>query len=138
MFAPTDTAFILNGIGNKYKTEEWSQHLVNIVTYHVTSSTIKSSDLKLGPILMLNGEEARVTSLSPPMLNNAYSSSPAAVVNPFDIEGSNGVVHSIDAVLKPACVTKSIAEIIAGDPNYSVLYTLITAADLNGTLQGEG
>jgi Fasciclin domain len=138
VFAPTDTAFVLDGIDDKYISAVWIQHLSDIVSYHVTSTTIKSSDLQFGPLIMLNGEVARVTSLSPPTLDNIDSTSPVAIVEPFDIEGSNGVVHSIDGVLKPTSVTNYITDIIAQDENYSVLYTMILAADLNVTLKGEG
>ena len=138
VFAPTDTAFILDGIDDKYLSEAWMEHLVDIVSYHVTTETIMSSDLQFGPLVMLNGEIARVTSLSPPMLDNVDSTSPVAIVKPFDILGSNGVVHAIDGVLTPSSVTKYIADIIAEDENYSVLYTVILAADLNETLKVEG
>jgi transforming growth factor-beta-induced protein len=138
LFAPTDTAFILDGIDDKYISEAWIEHLVDIVSYHVTNSTIMSSDLQFGPLIMLNGEIARVTSLSPPMLDNMDSTSPVAIVEPFDIQGSNGVVHAIDGVLKPTSVTKYISDIIAEDENFSVLYSLILLADLNVTLKGEG
>jgi transforming growth factor-beta-induced protein len=138
LFAPTDTAFILDGIDDKYFSEAWIEHLVDIVSYHVTNTTIMSSDLQVGPIGMLNGEIARVTSLSPPMLDNMDSTSPVAIVEPFDIEGSNGVVHAIDGVLKPSSVTKYISDIIAEDENYSVLYSMMLAAELDVMLQGEG
>ncbi|CAB9521159.1 beta-induced protein ig-h3 [Seminavis robusta] len=132
LFAPTDTAFILNGIDDKYTTADYSQHLMNILTYHVAYGKITSSDLTLGPIMMLNGEEAQITSLSPPMINDAH------IVTPFDIEGNNGVIHSLDSVLKPSCVTDSIVDIVSQDQSFSILYTMITAADLIGTLQDQG
>ncbi len=57
---------------------------------------------------------------------NTYSTvPPAATVNcarmvSVNQHSNHGVVHSIDKVLQP--VTKSLAELITSDPQFSILY----------------
>ncbi len=57
---------------------------------------------------------------------NTYSTQPpAATVNcarmiSVNHHSTRGVVHSIDKVLQP--VTKSLAELITSDPQFSILY----------------
>lgn len=57
---------------------------------------------------------------------NTYSTvPPAATVNcarmvSVNQHSTRGVVHSIDKVLQP--VTKSLAELITSDPQFSILY----------------
>jgi uncharacterized surface protein with fasciclin (FAS1) repeats len=64
-----------------------------------------------------------------------------------DIEGSNGVIHVIDAVLIPGAdemamedeaMEPTIVDIAVADGRFETLVTALTAADLVDTLQGEG
>ncbi|CAB9497922.1 beta-induced protein ig-h3 [Seminavis robusta] len=132
LFGPTDDAFAaLNGAADKFTTPEFSEHLVDILTYHVIGAKVTSADLVDGPVAMVNGEDASVTA-SPPMINTAN------IIAPFDAEGSNGVVHSTDAVLLPTSVTSDIVDIAAGADAFSTLVDLVTTAGLVDTLKGEG
>merc|ERR1712194_890755 len=51
---------------------------------------------------------------------------------------SNGVVHVIDQVLLPTSITSNIVDIASGAAPFSTLVSLIVAADLAETLNGEG
>merc|ERR1712194_175765 len=51
---------------------------------------------------------------------------------------SNGVVHVIDQVLLPTSITSNIVDIASGAAPFSTLVSLVVAADLAETLNGEG
>ena len=57
-----------------------------------------------------------------------------SIVNPFDLEGSNGVIHSIDGVLMPP---KNLVQ-TAIEAGYNVLAAGLVAAGLDDDLQGQG
>lgn len=133
VFAPTNQAFTdLAGAADKFTTPAWSAHLSDILLYHAAGGQVMAADLTLNQVLsMANGGTANITSLEPPMIKNAN-------INPADVPASNGVVHVIDAVLLPTSVTSNIVEIASGAESFSTLVSLVDAADLVGTLSGEG
>lgn len=98
VFAPTNDAFaaLPEGTLDNLLKPENKQQLVDILTYHVVSGAVRSSDLSDGMTApTVNGapitvsiQEGRV------MINDAM------VVTP-DVEASNGVVHIIDEVIMP-------------------------------------
>ena len=117
---------------NKYFEEEWTSHLIDILTFHVASGNITSGDLVEGaPVPMLNMESANITSLDPPMINNAVIEAP-------DLVASNGVVHVIDEVLLPFSAINSIADVAIAEEDFSTLTSLLGLADLVDTLAGDG
>ena len=61
-----------------------------------------------------------------------------ALVVITDIEASNGVIHVIDAVLLPPEPVGSIVDVALADDRFETLVAALQAADLVGTLQGEG
>lgn len=133
VFAPTDDAFAaLPESAAKYTTPEWSAHLTDILTYHVVSGKVMSTDLALDAnVTMVNGGTTTITSLDPPMINTA-------TINPADVEATNGVVHVTDQVLLPTSVTSNIVDIAVGAEDFSTLVDLVVAAGLAETLSGEG
>jgi len=56
-------------------------------------------------------------------------------VTAFDIMASNGVIHVIDRVLKPA---DNIIEVATSDDNFSILVEALTRVNLTDTLSGDG
>ena len=124
--------FRFGSVNPKYLEEQWASHLVDILTYHVTTGSVTSDMLTLGmPVNMVNMESARITSMTPPMINQATISGP-------DNVASNGVVHVVDSVLLPESATTSILQAASKTPELSTLADLIVAGGLNSTLQGEG
>ena len=96
VFAPTDQAFADAGINlDDYDTEEKISALAGILTYHVVSGKVMSTDLT-------DGMEA--TALSGDVLKFAVGDTVLvndATVTIADVPVSNGVIHVIDKVLTP-------------------------------------
>lgn len=98
VFAPTDDAFVaaLEALG--LTAEELladTDTLTSILTYHVISGQVLSTDLSDGmTAATVNGAEITVD------LSDGVKINGANVVTP-DIKANNGVIHVIDAVLVP-------------------------------------
>ena len=105
VFAPTDQAFADAGINlDDYDTEEKISALAGILTYHVVSGKVMSTDLT-------GGMEA--TALSDDVLK--FTVGDAVLVNDAtvviaDVPVSNGVIHVIDKVLIPVKEEESKVE----------------------------
>lgn len=76
--------------------EENKGQLQSILTYHVVSGKIMSSDLKDGQMVeTVQGNKIKVSLSDGAMINGAN-------VVKADVKASNGVVHIIDAVIMPS------------------------------------
>lgn len=106
VFAPTDAAFasLLEALGLTAEELLASPDLDFILTYHVLGSVVTSADV------IANGEETVAPTLSGNDLLIRVSDEgsilfPDAgggmVIEPFDVEASNGIIHTVDAVLVP-------------------------------------
>mgnify|MGYP000142920568 CR=1 FL=1 len=99
VFAPTNAAFAALPAGtldNLLKPENKDQ-LVAILTYHVVSGAVRSTDLTDGMTpATVNGANATVKlgANGSVMINDAN-------VTAANVEASNGVVHIIDKVIMP-------------------------------------
>ena len=96
VFAPTDAAFekLFKELGITAEELLARKDLADILLYHVVPGKVMSADLKDGmKVKTLAGKKAKI-SLDPVQVNKAN-------VVKADIEGSNGVIHVIDAVLLP-------------------------------------
>jgi len=101
-----------------------------ILKYHVLPVEVFSKDLTEGlTAATVDGPSVTVTSVTPPTINDA-----SEIINPLDVAASNGVVHTIDAVLTPPTLYAYLGTL--GD--YSTLLAAIDAADLKDTLNGAG
>jgi uncharacterized surface protein with fasciclin (FAS1) repeats len=136
VFAPTDQAFSDAGIDlSTYDTDEENATLVDILTYHVVSGKVMSTDLT-------DGMEA--TALNQDKLTFSVSSSEVkvndAVVTLADVESSNGVIHVIDKVLMPPAdpVYVDIPATAQSTGVHTALVAALSQANLVATLQGEG
>lgn len=97
IFAPTNAAFEAALEANPDLTEE---QITEILTYHVLTSKVLSSDLSDGQsVETFQGENITVSIGEDVQINNA-------TVTTVDLEGSNGVVHIIDSVLLPPSYTE--------------------------------
>ena len=98
VFAPTDEAFAAlpeGTVENLLKPENKDQ-LVSILTYHVVSGKVMSTDLQDDmTAATVQGGDIKID------LDNGVMINDASVVT-ADIETSNGVIHVIDKVILPA------------------------------------
>lgn len=97
IFAPTDAAFeaLFSTLGISGIADLTAEQLTPILTYHVVSGNVLSTQLSEGTVPTLNGEALSV-SLSPaPEINGT------ANILATDVQASNGVIHVIDSVLLP-------------------------------------
>jgi uncharacterized surface protein with fasciclin (FAS1) repeats len=131
VFAPTDDAFAALPDGTIAALLADSATLADILLYHTVGSEALSSSLTNGQkITTLNGSDVRVRITD----NGVFIND--AQVTMADIDASNGVVHVIDAVLtRPAA---SVVEVIVNSPDHNTLEAAVIAADLAGTLSGDG
>lgn len=97
VFAPTDAAFaaLPPGILDKLLLPKNKATLAKILTYHVVSGEVLSSDIKAGAVATLEGKDVDVA------VNAGKVTVNAATVTQPDVTASNGVIHVIDAVLLP-------------------------------------
>jgi uncharacterized surface protein with fasciclin (FAS1) repeats len=129
VFAPTDAAFDALAPGTLEALLADPDALSEILLYHVVQNKVFSRDL--------DGVVSAQTLAGFPVL---FDLTAGAQINEANIVATNvlatnGVIHVIDQVLLPP--TKDIVE-IAIESGFSTLATALTAADLVGTLQGDG
>jgi uncharacterized surface protein with fasciclin (FAS1) repeats len=97
LFAPTDTAFgkLYSGVLDNLLKPENKTELADILNYHVVWGAFLFKNLKNGEKLKtINGEELRVQ-----VRGNNISVEGAKIQN-RDVQTSNGVIHSLDTVMR--------------------------------------
>lgn len=97
VFAPTNEAFeaLPEGTLEELLKPENKDQLVAILTYHVVSGEVMSSDLTDGmTAATVNGAELTINTANGAQVNGAN-------VVTADVAASNGVVHVIDQVILP-------------------------------------
>jgi uncharacterized surface protein with fasciclin (FAS1) repeats len=97
VFAPTDAAFaaLPAGTVEDLLKPENKDKLIAILTYHVVSGAVMSTDLTEGmKAATVNGAEITITLDGGAKVNGA-------VISTADIKASNGVIHVIDSVILP-------------------------------------
>jgi uncharacterized surface protein with fasciclin (FAS1) repeats len=100
IFAPTDAAFAKlpqDAVRDLLKPEN-KQILRQVLTYHVVSGKVLSSDLKSGELKSLQGDPITVK------VNTNGVEINDANVTKADIQGSNGVIHQIDNLILPPSI----------------------------------
>lgn len=125
VFAPTDAAFADAGITADNVSEV--DNLNEILLYHVVQGTIRSTDLTSGEQATLNSGET-VTIDSDNLTVNG-----SRIIAPFDIEASNGIIHTIEDVLMPAPMNPSIVD-AATDAGLTTLLAAVNEANIANTL----
>ena len=134
VFAPTDEAFTAAGIDlSTFDTVEENATLVDILTYHVVSGTVLSTDLTDG----MTAAAVNTDSLTFTVNTAGVMVNDANVVT-ADVLALNGVVHIIDKVLMPPADLVDIPTIATGTGYHTALVAALAQADLVATLQGTG
>lgn len=131
VFAPTNDAFaaLLAALELSGLDEVPVEDLTSILAYHVLTDNVLSSELSEGPLNTYLGEEFEVTIDGDVMLNGTIK------VTTTDMQGTNGVVHVIDAVLVPPVQkTNTVADIAVANSDFSILRDALMKADLVGAL----
>ena len=97
VFAPTDDAFTAAGINlSTFDTDEEIATLADILTYHVVSGKVMSSDLTDG----MTATAVNTDSLTFTVNDDGVKVNDATVIL-ADVKASNGVIHVVDKVLMP-------------------------------------
>ena len=97
VFAPTDDAFNKLPAGTVDSLLKDIPQLTKILTYHVVSGKVLSSDVvKLDKATTVEGSDVKIDAS-----NGGVKVNDSTVVTP-DVEADNGVIHIIDSVLLPA------------------------------------
>lgn len=147
VFAPTNAAFedLLDGLDGYSSLDDFDTSaeidlLATILTYHVIYGEIMAADLTDGAMPeTVQGQTIEVDLDGGAKLIDA-TGTPANITT-TDIETTNGVVHLIDKVLLPEGVwdelNPTIADFVAGNPDYSSLLAALEAADLTGALDSD-
>ena len=94
VFAPTDEAFAKIPKADLDALLKDKAKLKAVLTYHVVSGKVMSTDLKAGNVKTVQGSDAMVTTMGGAMVNDAK-------VVAADVAADNGVIHPIDTVLMP-------------------------------------
>ncbi len=131
IFAPTNDAFaaLFAALDISGLDDVSVEDLTTILTYHVVGDNLLSTEISAGQVAALSGEEIEVSLNDGVMLNGTIK------VTTTDIQGTNGVIHVIDAVLVPASLqSNTIADIAAANSEFSILVEALMKADLVGAV----
>jgi transforming growth factor-beta-induced protein len=133
VFAPTDQAFqnLLNVIGQESIDDVPASVLREVLLYHVVTGKVLSSDISDGAVTTLQGSDITLNTQSGITVNGV------SVINPFDVEATNGVVHTINEVLVPESIGKFVNTILEPayfNESFSTLVEAIVKADVTETL----
>ena len=134
VFAPTDDAFSAAGVDlSNFNSEEEIAALADILTYHVVSGSVLSTDLTDGMVApAVNGDDLSFTvNADGVMVNDAN-------VVSADVIASNGVIHVIDTVLMPPADLVDIPSVASSTGIHTALVAALSTADLVTTLEGTG
>ena len=133
VFAPTDAAFAALPDGVLDDVLADNDVLTAILFHHVHSGNALSTDLSDGmEVPTLNDDILTIS------IDGEIVMIDMATVTVADIIASNGVVHVIDMVLLPANNDQTVMSIIANSPVHTILEEAVLAAELDGTLSGDG
>ncbi|MEM7287770.1 MAG: fasciclin domain-containing protein [Actinomycetota bacterium] len=137
-------AFIAEATGFKSAAEPGL--LAQVLLYHVAPGLIFSGDLADGPVTTLQG--GTFTPKGNRLIDNDLNSRDPRVKKPFDLVASNGVIHTINRVLRPIDLPPEIPATVvdvvldaSGDSgfdwkwrDYDILREALVATDLVGAV----
>lgn len=130
VFAPTDAAFAeLDQAFLDDLIKDDIPTLAKILTYHVISGEVMSTDLSDGMRAeTVNGKYVTIS------IDGSDVMVDDAMVTTADIECSNGVIHVIDTVIVPK---SNIVETAIENEDFNTLVDAVVAAGLDSTLSDE-
>jgi len=141
VFAPPDDAFDQfpdPDYLQELLTPEFSAHRRRLLLFHVAAGALKSEDLSDGfEIDTLSSYNITVNIADGSLGLENGGQDLGTVVDPFDIELSNGVVHSVSDVLLPPWATSDLVDEAAKQPLFSTLLELVVLAGLEDTFRTE-
>jgi transforming growth factor-beta-induced protein len=110
--------------------------LSNILTYHVLSGQVLSTDLSSGLVANTLQTESITIQIDNDGGVFIYDSRGLiSQVTQADVLGTNGVIHIVDAVLSPG---GNVVDIVSNIDSLSLLAAALTEFELIETLQGDG
>ncbi|GAB2617962.1 fasciclin domain-containing protein [Belliella aquatica] len=137
VFAPTNEAFgsFLDANGLTADQLLANPDLADILTYHVVSGSVGSSDVAAGRVNTVEGSPFYV-SVDP---DQRIWINGSAEITQTDIAASNGIIHVLDKVI--VAPTQNIAEIATGfansdEPQFTQLVAALVRADLVDAFMG--
>ncbi|MEO8404734.1 MAG: fasciclin domain-containing protein [Chitinophagaceae bacterium] len=135
MFAPTNTA-VTTYLAELSKTsvdQITEAEAKDIVKFHLLEDTLTTASFKDGklPLATMFGQFL-ITSISNTGGTSSFNINRQALVVQGNILAGNGFIHAIDHVLRPA--TKTVAELVAADPNYSIFKQALVETGFYDTL----
>ncbi len=120
LFAPTNTAvkayMTQAGKSVEQLSKEEAQNIVKIHVIRDTLTTKSFKDGKLPLVTMYN--QYLLSGVSNGTEGSSYTINRQANVIESNIKAGNGMLHILDAVLKPA--TKTLAQLVESNPEYSI------------------
>ncbi len=99
VFAPTDEAFAKIPKADLDALLKDKAKLKAVLTYHVVSGKVMSTDLKAGKVKTVQGSDVMVSTMGGAKVNKAK-------VVAADVAADNGAIHAIDTVLMPKSLPK--------------------------------
>lgn len=139
VFAPTNDAFAALAakapdVVADLLTNQWSNHLKDVLLYHVLPVEVPSSAVTDGLVATaLNGEDLAFSVNGHGIFVNSGSEVVIA-----DVGASNGVIHAIDNVLLPSWISNSIVDRAIGSSDLTTLVDLVVQAGLADILSTGG
>lgn len=135
VFAPTNTAFRNAGITaaviSGYTQGQVDTVLTPILTYHLLSTKVVSTAVPVSDAVTTVNTKKLFASNN---ANGVFVNGVKVLV--ANVPVSNGVIHAIGKVLIPP--TKTIAEIVSTNANFSLLLAAVQKAGLANALSGAG
>lgn len=129
VFAPTNEAFdqLLDAIGQTSIEDVPVNVLEQILLYHVIPARVLSSEITDGNAGTLLGQDVTLSTQDGIKVNGIN------VINPFDVEASNGVIHTIGSVLVPENIAQFVNTVLEPayfNKNFSDLVSAVVKAEL--------
>lgn len=132
VFAPTNQAFTSAGITDVNDLPV--ENLRDILLYHVVNGKVLSGQVSTGEVpTLLEGANIDVV-----VSGGIITINDDVTVTSGDLEASNGVKYVINGILMPEEESNSIADIVMGSDNFSILLAAVLAADLDAALLEQG
>jgi len=133
VFAPTNQAFdnLLTAIGQSSIDDVPVAVLKEILLYHVVDAKVMSSQVSNAMVNTLQGSAITLSTTDGIKVNGV------SVVSPYDVDASNGVIHTVDQVLVPASIAQFVNTVLEPayfNKNFSMLIAAAVKAGVVETL----